>query len=117
MPPYDLIVPISQAVDPNDTDRFQVRLSYPSDFEWLYVQTTLVHASMLLVHDEDDATTDATEVVFAVPPPRVILGARWRHDDDFERRRAENEALTRKLLACERQAQRRHPAASGMPSR
>ena len=102
--PYSIVVPVSQVVDPNDTDRFQLRLSYTSDFNWSFVRRTLVHAMLTLVHDEDNATPTPVLLLFNVPPPRVILGERGVRDEEYVRRARENTAILETMLALPGQA-------------
>jgi hypothetical protein len=102
--PYSIIVPVSQVVDPNDTDRFQLRLSYISDFNWSFVRRTLVQAMLTLVHDEDDATPAPVLLLFNVPPPRVILGERGLRDQEYVRRAGENITILETMLALPGQA-------------
>ncbi len=102
--PYSIIVPVSQVVDPNNTDRFQLRLSYTSDFNWSFVRRTLVHAMLTLVHDEDNATPTPVLLLFNVPPPRVILGERGFSDEAYVQRARDNVTILEMMLALPAQA-------------
>lgn len=96
-PPYAITFPVSQVVDPNDTDRFQLRLSYPPGFDWMFVRRSLVHALLTIVHDEDAALAPVT-LLFNVPPPRIVLGERGFADKDYIRRARENEKILAVML-------------------
>jgi hypothetical protein len=102
--PYSIIIPVSQVVDPNDTDRFQLRLSYISDFNWSFVRRSLVHAMLTLVHDEDNATPAPVLLLFNIPPPRVILSERGFSDEEYARRARENITILETMLALPGQA-------------
>ena len=84
-PPYTIEIPVSQAISPNDTDRFELRLSYVPEFEWRHVNRTIVHGTIALVHDEDSASTTPIELLFTVPPPRIVMGGRGVRDEAFVR--------------------------------
>jgi hypothetical protein len=73
--PHVIEVPLAQKIRAGDTDRFVLRFRYPPSFDW-FVHNVIVHATLRVVYNEDDARTDPVQLLFTVRPPYEVRAMR-----------------------------------------